>query len=68
MGGNFREKLEEGPRIEFRGYKFHGTIDRALRNVNFELGTHGAKDGTLLCLVNPSGRENISVNPHLMYR
>ena len=26
MGGNFHEKLEETPRIKFRGFNFRGTI------------------------------------------
>ena len=26
MGGNFREKLEEAPRIKFRGFKFRGAM------------------------------------------
>ena len=44
MGGNFREKLEEGPRIQFRGFNFRGAISIRspyARNVNFELGTRG---------------------------
>ena len=44
MGGNFREKLEEGPRIKFRGFNFRGVIfDRSpyAGNVNFELRTCG---------------------------
>ena len=56
MGGNFREKLEETPRIKFRGFNFHGVIfDRG--NVNFELGTRGESlpstriDGMLQCRV-----------------
>ena len=49
MGGNFCEKLEEAPRIEF-----HGAIDCGWCNVDFELGTRGSKflkDGTLQCWV-----------------
>ena len=44
MGGNFRVKLEEAPRIKFRGFNFRGAISIRLlcaRNVNFELGTRG---------------------------
>ena len=44
MGGNFCEKLEEAPRIKFRGFHFCGVISIRLpcvRNVNFELGTCG---------------------------
>ena len=26
VGGNFREKLEEAPRIKFRGFKFRGAM------------------------------------------
>ena len=26
MDGNFREKLEEAPRIKFRGFKFRGAM------------------------------------------
>ena len=40
----FREKLEEAPRIKFRGFNFRGAISIRLpctRNVNFELGTRG---------------------------
>ena len=39
MGGNFREKLEEAPRIKFRGFKFRGVkVLRADDVMNFELG------------------------------
>ena len=44
MGGNFREKLDEVPRIKFRGFNFRGATSIWLplaRNVNFELGTRG---------------------------
>ena len=58
MGGNFREKLEEAPRIKFHGLNFRGAIfDPYAGNVNFELGTCGESlplmrtDGTLQCRV-----------------
>ena len=34
MGGNFREKLDKGPRVKFRGFKFRGTMGG---NMNFNL-------------------------------
>ena len=37
MGGNFREKLEEAPRIKFRGFKFRGAMAIADDVMNFEL-------------------------------
>ena len=43
MGGNFREKLGEVPRIKFRGFKFRCAMGSIADDVmNFELGTHGA--------------------------
>ena len=44
MGGNFRKKVEEVPRIKFCGFNFRGVISIRLHcahNVNFELGTRG---------------------------
>jgi len=47
VGGNFCEKLEEAPRIKFRGFEFCGLwhIGSRMTYVNFELETHGANVG-----------------------
>ena len=41
MGGNFHEKLDEVPRIKFRGFKFRGFKFRGTMsgNMNFNLWT-----------------------------
>ena len=49
MGGNFREKLGEVPKIKFRGFKFRcamGSGSIADDVMNFELGTRGAVSTT----------------------